>query len=152
MSTNRRRHHYEGCCVSWKARRISMRATASSVRFVSERVTTLAAALAKIKAPLHNLFHVQSPITCPDKREKKKKKKMDYDSPRPAGGRNASVPRPGGQGARRCLEGMSPASHVSHLWKTLQSCRVTTCSCIFNLKKKKKRKPESFFFASFLNQ
>lgn len=49
MNTNGERHYYEGYCVSWKAQAISMRATARTVRFVSERVTTLAAALASKK-------------------------------------------------------------------------------------------------------
>lgn len=44
-NTNGRHHYYEGYFVSWKTEPISMRATAQSVRFVSERVMTLAAAL-----------------------------------------------------------------------------------------------------------
>lgn len=49
MNTNGGRHYYEGYCVSWRAEAISMRATAGSVRFVSERVMTLAAAYASKK-------------------------------------------------------------------------------------------------------
>ncbi len=49
MNTNGGRHHCEGYCVSWKAEAISMHTTAQSVRFVSERVITLAAAPASKK-------------------------------------------------------------------------------------------------------
>lgn len=49
MNTNGGCHCYEGYCEFWKAGPISMCSTAQSVRFVSERVMTLAAALASKK-------------------------------------------------------------------------------------------------------
>lgn len=63
MNTNRRRHHYEEYCVSWKAEAISMRATAQSVRFVSERVMTLAAVLAN-KSTSAQPLPVENPKMC----------------------------------------------------------------------------------------
>lgn len=44
-----------------------MHATTQSVRFVSERVMALAAALASKKVPLLNLFHLKSKIYVPEK-------------------------------------------------------------------------------------
>lgn len=69
MNTNRRRHYYEGYCVSWKAERISMRATAQSVRFVSERVMTLAAALANKSTSVQPL-PLENPKMCPRAKQK----------------------------------------------------------------------------------
>lgn len=64
------RHYYEGYCVSWKARPISMHATTQSVRFVSERVMALATALASKKVPLLNLFHLKSEIYVPEQKKR----------------------------------------------------------------------------------
>lgn len=65
MNINGGCHHYEGFCVSWKAEAISMHATARSVRFVSGRVMSLAAAPASKKVPLLNLFYLKSQICVP---------------------------------------------------------------------------------------
>lgn len=48
-----------------------MHATTQSVRFVSERVMALAAALASKKVPLLNLFHLKSKIYVPEQKKKR---------------------------------------------------------------------------------
>ena len=69
MNANRRRHYYEGYCVSWRAEPISMRTTAESVRFVSERVMTLAAAFAK-KSTSVQPPTLENPKMCPEAEQK----------------------------------------------------------------------------------